>query len=138
MNCTEARRSHYHHFAQLQQIHYYIEEVKVAFEENYAKLDPAQKLFVNQVISCIENNSSKIFFLDAVAGPGKTFCFRACDVKKIAIGVATIGMTSTIKNGCTAQSGLLHLPVTTEENCTWHVTAQSQDAQLVCKVKVIV
>jgi hypothetical protein len=58
----------------LEQIDYNPEEESSAFEQNYAKLDPDQQLFVDRVISSIDNNSGKIFFLDTVAGAGKTFC----------------------------------------------------------------
>ena len=120
---------------QAEEIHYNSEEESAFFEENYAKLDQEQQVFVDRVLSSIENNSGKIFFLDAVAGAGKTFCeniLLSClrGQQRIAIGVATTtGMASTqLKNGRTAQSGL-HLPVLTEENCTWHPAGQSQDAQ---------
>jgi hypothetical protein len=126
----------------LEQIHYDCAQESAAFEHNYAKLEPDQKLFVDHVISSIDNKQGKVFFLDAVAGAGKTFCenillsrFQAR--KKIAFGVATTGMASTqLKNGRTAQSEL-HLPITTEENCTWNISAQSEEARLLIEAEYI-
>jgi hypothetical protein len=42
---------------QLEQIDYNPEEESSAFQQNYAKLDPEQQVFVDRVISSINNNS---------------------------------------------------------------------------------
>ena len=58
--------------------------------------------------------------------------------KKIALGVATSGIAATpLKTGWTAQSQF-QLPISTHENCTWNVSATSQEAELFCKTKLII
>jgi hypothetical protein len=113
------------------------------FQADYEKLEGAQKIFVNRVISWIDNESAQVFFLDAIAGAGKMFCenilLSYCRAhSRIALGVATSGIAATLlKNGWTAQSRF-HLPITTHENCTWNVTTTSEEAELFCKTKLII
>lgn len=58
--------------------------------------------------------------------------------KKIALGVATTRIASTLlKKGWTAQLPF-HLPIIMQENCTWNVSAQCQDAQSFCQTDLII
>jgi hypothetical protein len=122
---------------------YNCEEESAAFRTDYDKLEGEQKVFVDRVISCIESKTGQTFFLDAIAGAGKTFCenilLSYCRAhKKVALGVATSGMASILlKKGRTAQSRF-HLPIITRENCTWDVSAQSQDAELFRETDLII
>jgi len=122
---------------------YNIDNENRAFLEDYEKLNGPQKTFVDCVISFINNNAGHVFFVDAIAGSGKTFCENVLlsycrSHKKIALGVATTGIAATLlTNGRTAQSRF-HLPNNAYENCTWNVSASSEEADLFRKTTVII
>jgi hypothetical protein len=126
-----------------EEISYNRDEELHAFEADYKKLQDDQKKFINRVKFCIDNETPQVFFLDAIAGAGKTFCENVllsyCRANgKIALSAATSGIASTLlKNGQTAQ-GRFHLPILTTENCTWNVSAQSLDANLFRETQLIV
>ena len=65
--------------------------------------------------------------------------FSYCQAhNKIALSTATSGIATTLlKNGRTAQSRF-HLPINTQENCTWNVSPTSEEAKLYRKAKLIV
>ena len=126
-----------------EEISYNRDEELHAFEADYKKLQDDQKKFIDRVKFCIDNETPQVFFLDAIAGAGKTFCENVllsyCRANgKIALSAATSGIASTLlKNGQTAQ-GRFHLPILTTENCTWNVSAQSLDANLFRETQLIV
>jgi hypothetical protein len=67
------------------------------YQDKYPLLQPAQKLFVDQVLQA----TGTAFFLDAVGGAGKTFCENLILLKlrsegKIAVAVATSGIAATL------------------------------------------
>ena len=87
-----------------QQLHHY--------QEKYSLLQPAQKLFVEQVLQATGTS----FFLDAVGGAGKTFCENLILSKlrsegKIAVAVATSGIAATLLQGGKTAQGHLKLPI---------------------------
>ena len=122
---------------------YNMEQELDDYERNYEKLGQDQKRFVDSVRLSVNHNSGKIFFLDAIAGAGKTFCENILlsytrSIHKVAIAVATTGIAATLlKNGRTAQSAF-HLPLQTEDNCVWNITAQSKDAELLSNASLII
>lgn len=122
---------------------YNYEEELHAFEVDYAKLQDDQKTFVDRVKFCIDNKIPQVFFLDAIAGAGKTFCENVllsyCQENgKIALGAATSGIAATLlKNAQTAQAQF-HLPIITMENGSWNVSAQSLDANLFRETQLII
>ncbi|MFY7752452.1 MAG: hypothetical protein ACOVQU_11725, partial [Exiguobacterium acetylicum] len=126
-----------------EEMSYDINQERRAFQFDYEKLQGVQKMFVDRVISFIDKEKGHIFFLDAIAGSGKTFCENVLlsycrSEKKIALGVATSGIAATLlSNGRTAQSRF-HLPINVHENCTWNVSASSDEAELFRKTTLIV
>ena len=129
--------------ASREELGYNIENERTAFLGDYSKLEGPQKTLVDRVISFIDKNAGQVFFLDAIAGSGKTFCENVllsyCRSKqKIALGVTTSGIAATLlRNGRTAQSRF-HLPINAHENCTWNVSATSEEAELFRKTTLIV
>jgi len=99
------------------------------YQEKYPLLQPAQKLFVDEVLQA----SGTAFFLDAVGGAGKTFCKNLILSKvrsqgKIAVAIATSGIAATLIQGGKTAQGHLKLPILHADGCTWNIRAQSAEA----------
>ncbi|XP_060855199.1 ATP-dependent DNA helicase pif1-like [Metopolophium dirhodum] len=70
----------------------------------------------NHVINCVEESTGNIFFLDAPGGTGKTFIINLLLAKirssgKIAIGVASSGIASTLIHGGKTAHSMFKLPI---------------------------
>ncbi|XP_045456894.1 uncharacterized protein LOC123666920 [Melitaea cinxia] len=74
------------------------------------RLNPEQKIVYDQILSSVNSNEGKMFFLDAPGGTGKTFIINLLLAKvrsdrKIALAVASFGIAATLlKGGRTAHS----------------------------------
>ncbi|XP_045446150.1 uncharacterized protein LOC123654245 [Melitaea cinxia] len=74
------------------------------------RLNPEQKIVYDQILSSVNSNEGKMFFLDAPGGTGKTFIINLLLAKvrsdrKIALAVASSGIAATLlKGGRTAHS----------------------------------
>ncbi|XP_045446746.1 uncharacterized protein LOC123654933 [Melitaea cinxia] len=74
------------------------------------RLNPEQKIVYDQILSSVNSNEGKMFFLDAPGGTGKTFIINLLLAKvrsdrKIALAVASCGIAATLlKGGRTAHS----------------------------------
>ncbi|XP_045456269.1 uncharacterized protein LOC123666107 [Melitaea cinxia] len=74
------------------------------------RLNPEQKIVYDQILSSVNSNEGKMFFLDAPGGTGKTFIInlllaKARSDRKIALAVASSGIAATLlKGGRTAHS----------------------------------
>lgn len=88
--CTAMKQDQQSSF-RLEQMEYDPEQEFTAFQENYRKLDPEQRVFVDHVISSINTNSGKIFswmlWRERVKHFVKTFCFHTHEVNKKLLSV---------------------------------------------------
>ncbi|XP_059221065.1 uncharacterized protein LOC131995857 [Stomoxys calcitrans] len=110
------------------------------------RLNIDQKKVFTTLLSSIDNNEGKIFFLDAPGGTGKTFLINLLLTKvrstgKIALAVASSGIAATLlEGGRTAHSTFkLPLKIATDDNksiCS--ISKQSNTGKLIRDCSLIV
>jgi hypothetical protein len=100
----------------LQQTNYNITDL-MEYVNNKTNLMTTEKNNVfNHVINCVEKSTGNVFFLDAPGGTGKTFIINLLLAKirssgKIAIGVASSGIASTLIHGGKTAHSMFKLPI---------------------------
>lgn len=110
------------------------------------RLNIDQKKVLTTLLSSIENNEGKIFFLDAPGGTGKTFLInlllrKVRSTGKIALAVASSGIAATLlEGGRTAHSTFkLPLKIPTEDNSSvCSVSKQSNTGKLMRDCSLII
>ncbi|GBP64697.1 ATP-dependent DNA helicase PIF1 [Eumeta japonica] len=112
------------------------------------RLNIDQKKVFTTLLSSIDNNEGKIFFLDAPGGTGKTFLIHLLLIKvrstgKIALAVASSGIAATLlEGGRTAhsiQAFKLPLKIATDDNnSVCSVSKQSNTGKLIRHCSLIV
>ncbi|XP_059221537.1 uncharacterized protein LOC131996104 [Stomoxys calcitrans] len=110
------------------------------------RLNIDQKKVFTTLLSSIDNNEGKIFFLDAPGGTGKTFLINLLLTKvrstgKIALAVASSGIAATLlEGGRTAHSTFkLPLKIATDDNkSVCSISKQSNTGKLIRDCSLIV
>ncbi|XP_023246107.1 uncharacterized protein LOC111643136 [Copidosoma floridanum] len=85
-------------------------------EQNLPKLVPDQRQAFNRIIDSVLNSCGKVFFLDALGGPGKTFLInlmltQARSAEKLSLAVASSGVAATLVSGGRTAHSTFKLPL---------------------------
>lgn len=94
---------------------YDVESLIEETETNISKFQPEQRAVFEAAMNSVVNNASKIFFLDAPGGTGKTFVIRTLLAqirknKQIALAVASSGIAATLLPGGRTAHATFKLP----------------------------
>eukprot|EP00106_Octopus_bimaculoides_P009294 XP_014776736.1 PREDICTED: uncharacterized protein LOC106873752 [Octopus bimaculoides] len=113
--------------------------------EHEPKLLPEQQQIISTVVGNVQNQKGGIFFLDALAGTGKTFIIKLLLSKLrlnkiIALAVASSGIAATLlPGGRTAHSAFkLPLHLVKYESPSCNITKTSEKGMLLQKCQFIV
>ena len=110
---------------------------------NLPLLNEDQKNIFNELIDCVQQNISKIFFLDGPGGTGKTFLYNLILAKirsenKIAIAMASSGLAALLlSRGRTAHSRLA-IGLNLDEGSFCNFTKNSERAELVRRTSLFI
>ncbi|XP_045456077.1 uncharacterized protein LOC123665891 [Melitaea cinxia] len=110
------------------------------------RLNPEQKIVYDQILSSVNSNEGKMFFLDAPGGTGKTFIINLLLAKvrfdrKIALAVASSGIAATLlKGGRTAHSTFkLPLKICSDDvSSVCNISKQSKTGKLMQDCSLII
>lgn len=88
-------------------------------QENETRLLTDQLTAYNRILGSVEENTGRIFFLDAPGGTGKTFLINLLlaqirSRKKIALAVASSGIAATLMQGGRTAHSAFKLPLNLE------------------------
>ena len=122
---------------------YDAETLQVFVEQNTSRLNPEQRIIFNEVIDCVTQRRSKLFFLDGPGGTGKTFVYNLLlstvrSHGKIAIALASTGLAALLlEKGRTAHSRL-KIPIEINESSSCFIAAQSNLGSLIKRAELLV
>ncbi|CAG4932716.1 unnamed protein product [Colias eurytheme] len=110
------------------------------------RLNIDQKKVFAEILSTIDNNEGKLFFLDAPGGTGKTFLInlllkKVRSIGKIALAVASSGIAATLLEGGRTAHSTFKLPLkiaTDDNNSVCSVSKQSNTGKLMRDCSLIV
>ena len=117
--------------------------LQVFVEQNTSRLNAEQRNIFNEVIDCVTNGRSKLFFLDGPGGTGKTFVYNLLlstvrSHGKIAIALASTGLAALLlKKGRTAHSRL-KIPIEVNESSSCFIGFQSNLGSLIRRAELLV
>ena len=112
-------------------------------EQNSCRLNSDQRKVYDEVIDCVINRESKLFFLDGPAETGKTYVYNLLlstvrSYGKIAIALASTGLAALLlEKGRTAHSRL-KIPIEINEYSSCFIGAQSDLGSLIKRTEYIV
>ena len=104
---------------------------------------PSQRAVFDAVQDCYSHNLSRVFFLDAPAGSGKTFLLQALlhmvrSDGEIAIAVASTGITALQLNKGGTVHSKLKAPLFVTPDSSLNISAQSAMAKVIRRAKLMV
>lgn len=112
---------------------------------NEESLNDEQKFAYNQIITSVNNNEGRIYFLDAPGGTGKTFLInlilaKVRSTRDIALAVASSGIAATLLEGGRTAHATFKLPLnlTTSVTPFCNISKQSNFAEVLKDTKLIV
>ncbi|XP_067131955.1 uncharacterized protein [Centruroides vittatus] len=116
-----------------------------AVRKNEASLNDEQQEVYNKIITSVDANDGRIFFLDAPGGTGKTFLINLLLAKVrsthgIALAVASSGIAATLLEGGGTAHATFKLPLNliTAETPICNISKQSNFAEVLKSTKIIV
>jgi primosomal protein N' len=112
-------------------------------KNNEESLNDEQKFAYNQIITSVNNNEGRIYFLDAPDGTGKTFLINLILAKVRStrdIAVASSGIAATLLEGGRTAHATFKLPLnlTTSATPFCNISKQSNFAEVLKDTKLIV
>ncbi|XP_039287896.1 ATP-dependent DNA helicase pif1-like [Nilaparvata lugens] len=129
----------------MRELDYNTAELTSFVEKNEKRLTKDQQAVYESVIDSIASDRSKVFFLDAPGGTGKTFIINLVlakirSLRSIAIAIASSGIAATLlEGGRTAHSALkLPLNLLQTDTPTCNISKQSNMAKVMRDCKLIV
>ncbi|XP_050065737.1 uncharacterized protein LOC126554744 [Aphis gossypii] len=112
---------------------------------NEESLNDEQKFAYNQIITSVNNNEGRIYFLDAPGGTGKTFLInlilaKVRSTRDIALTVVSFGIAATLLEGGRTAHATFKLPLnlTTLVTPFCNISKQSNFAEVLKDTKLIV
>ncbi|XP_025421174.1 uncharacterized protein LOC112691234 [Sipha flava] len=112
---------------------------------NEESLNDEQKFAYNQIITSVNNNEGRIYFLDAPGGTGKTFLInlilaKVRSTRDIALAVASSGIAATLLEGDRTAHATFKLPLNLITSATpfCNISKQSNFAEVLKDTKLIV
>jgi len=109
----------------------------------YASLNKEQREGFDEILNCVLNKKSQVFFVDGPGGTGKTFLYKALlgrvrSEGLIAIATAISGIAASIlPGGCTTHSRF-KIPIKLVNNSTCSFTSKSGTAELLRTTSLII
>jgi ATP-dependent DNA helicase PIF1 len=101
----------------------------------YTSLNKEQREGFDEILDCVMNKKSHVFFVDGLGGTGKTFLYKALlgrvrSEGLIAIATATSGIVASILPGGRTAHSRFKIPIKLADNSTCSFTKQSGIAEL--------
>ena len=112
-------------------------------DQRVEQMNQAQRAVFEEVLRCIESNTSRVFFLDGPGGTGKTFVYNTLLAAvrgrgRIAIAMASSGLAALLLDkGRTAHSRL-KIPIKVDDNSVCFINAESDLASLLRRTDLFV
>lgn len=114
--------------------------------DNESRLNPDQKNVYNLILSSVNSNDGKMFFLDAPGGTGKTFLINLLLAKvrsegKIALAVASSGIAATLLEGGRTAHSTFKLPLkvySDDVSTVCNISKQSNAGKLMIDCSLII
>ncbi|XP_025414746.1 uncharacterized protein LOC112686595, partial [Sipha flava] len=107
----------------LKEISYDLVALEDVVRNNEESLNDEQKFAYNQIITSVNNNEGRIYFLDAPGGTGKTFLInlilaKVRSTRDIALAVASSGIAATLLEGGRTAHATFKLPLNLTTSAT--------------------
>jgi ATP-dependent DNA helicase PIF1 len=123
------------------------EELSVSFDKEdinmFTSLNKEQRVGFDEILSCVVNKRSQIFFVDGPGATGKTYLYKALLAKvrslgQIAIATATSGIAASIMPGGRTAHSRFKIPIRLTDSSTCNFTKQSGTAKLLRRASLII
>ncbi|XP_049362072.1 uncharacterized protein LOC125826778 [Solanum verrucosum] len=126
-----------------EELDYDKDKLQILHDQSLALLNACQRPAYEAIITSVDNEEGKLFFIHGHGGTGKTFLWNTIISKirsqsKIVLPVATSGITALLlPNGRTAHSRF-HIPLDITPESTCEIKQGSQLAELLKKTALII
>ncbi|XP_070044304.1 uncharacterized protein [Nicotiana tomentosiformis] len=126
-----------------EELDYDKEELKILHDKSFALLNDCQKSAYDAIITSVENEQGRLFFINGHGGTGKTFLWNTIISKlrsqsKIVLPIATSGIAALLlPNGRTAHSRF-HIPLDVTVESTCEIKQGTQLAELLNRTSLII
>ncbi|XP_060190424.1 uncharacterized protein LOC132619584 [Lycium barbarum] len=126
-----------------EELDYDKDELKRVHETSFALLNDCQKTAYDAIITSVEKDEGRLFFINGHGGTGKTFLWNTIISKlrsqsRIVLPVATSGIAALLlPNGRTAHSRF-HIPLDVTAESTCEIKQGSQLAELLKQTSLII
>ena len=109
----------------------------------YASLNNKQREGFDEILNCVLNKKSQVFFVDGPRGTGKTFLYKALlgrvhSEGLIAIAIATSGIAALILPRGRIAHSRFKIPIKLADNSTCSFTKQSGTIELMRTTSLII
>ncbi|XP_073120893.1 uncharacterized protein [Henckelia pumila] len=107
------------------------------------QLNKEQKYAYNQILYCVNNNLSRVFFVDGPGGTGKTFLYKDIldtvrSTGHIALATATSGVAASLLPGGRTSHSRFKIPLDENNSKPCNISKQSTIAHLIKISKLII
>ncbi|KAL4153295.1 hypothetical protein QTP88_001128 [Uroleucon formosanum] len=143
--CQPTKSEEFDNREYLKETSYDLVALEYVVRNNEESLNDEQKFAYNQIITSVNNNEGRIYFLDTPGGTGKTFLInlilaKVRGTRDITLAVASSGIAATLLEGGRTAHATFKLPLnlTTSVTPFCNISKQSNFAEVLKDTKLIV
>jgi hypothetical protein len=126
-----------------EELDYDIISLQEKWQRDYPKANIQQKQIIDNIVSAVDNDEGRLFFIDGPGGTGKTFVENLIlahirSKRYIALAVASSGIAAILLEGGRTSHSMFQIPLDILPDSMCNITAQSAVTELLCQTKLII